>query len=92
MVLESIRRGQPGYADGGLVAPIPFVPARPVQSSDPEVKRLLRELIDLAREAESNDKTRHTGQLRQLATQTEIMERQENIGMPRERKENAVVV
>ncbi|MBK8667838.1 MAG: hypothetical protein IPN21_18615 [Burkholderiales bacterium] len=92
MVLESIRRGQPGYADGGLVAPIPFIPARPVHGGDPEVKRLLRELIDLAREAEGNDKTRHTGQLRQLATQTEIMERQETIGMPPVRKENAVVL
>ena len=90
MVLESIRRGQPGYADGGLVTPVPFIAARP--GSDPEVKRLLRELVDEARAKESNDRVRHSTLLNQASRQTEIMERQENIGMPRERKENAVVV
>jgi predicted acylesterase/phospholipase RssA len=92
MVLESIRRGQPGYADGGLVAPIPFVPARPVQSSDPEVKRLLRQVLDKLAETESNNKVRATVELRQSSRQTEIMERQETIGMPPVRKENAVVL
>ncbi len=92
MVLESIRRGQPGYADGGLVAPIPFIPARPVHGGDPEVKRLLRQVLDKLAETESNNKVRATVELRQSSRQTEIMERQETIGMPPVRKENAVVL
>ncbi|MBK8667806.1 MAG: hypothetical protein IPN21_18450 [Burkholderiales bacterium] len=88
---ESLRRSlKRGYADGGLVTPVPFIAARP--GSDPEVKRLLRELVDEARAKESNDRVRHSTLLNQASRQTEIMERQENIGMPRERKENAVVV
>lgn len=85
----SLKRG---YADGGLVAPVPFVAPILRQGSDPEIKRLLRELVDEARAKESNDRVRHSTLLNQASRQTEIMERQENIGMPRTRKENAVVV
>lgn len=90
---EALRRSlKRGYADGGLVAPVPFVAPILRQGSDPEIKRLLRELVDEARNKESNDRVRHSTLLNQSARQTEIMERQENIGMPRQRKENAVVV
>lgn len=85
----SLKRG---YADGGLVAPVPFVAPILRQGSDPEIKRLLRELVDEARAKESNDRVRHSTLLNHASRQTEIMERQENIGMPRTRKENAVVV
>jgi len=90
---EALRRSlKRGYADGGLVAPVPFVAPILRQGSDPEIKRLLRELVDEARAKESNDRVRHSTLLNQASRQTEIMERQENIGMPRTRKENAVVV
>ena len=90
---EALRRSlKRGYADGGLVAPVPFVAPILRQGSDPEIKRLLRELVDEARNKEINDRVRHSTLLNQASRQTEIMERQENIGMPRTRKENAVVV
>lgn len=90
---ESLRRSlKRGYADGGLVTPVPFIAARPVHGGDPEVKRLLRQVLDKLAETESNNKVRATVELRQSSRQTEIMERQETIGMPPVRKENAVVL
>jgi len=90
---EALRRSlKRGYADGGLVAPVPFVAPILRQGSDPEIKRLLRQVLDKLAETESNNKVRATVELRQSRRQTEIMERQETIGMPPVRKENAVVL
>lgn len=92
-IVDALRQGRPGYADGGAVAiNVPPLRLATAERGDPETQRLLRELIAKVAETESNNKVRHTGTLRQLSIQTEVMERQEQIGLPPTRKTNAVVL
>ena len=90
-IVDALRQGAPGYADGGPVAVrVPQIYVPPVGRSNEETQALLREVLAELRAQRSDDRARHSS----LAEPLQRMDRRgakwDKDGLPAERTNEAI--
>lgn len=90
-IVDALRQGAPGYADGGPVAVrVPQIYVPPVGRSNEETQALLREVLAELRAQRSDDRARHSS----LAEPLQRMDRRgakwDRDGLPAERTNEAI--
>ena len=90
-IVDALRQGAPGYADGGPVAVrVPQIYVPPVGRSNEETQALLREVLAELRAQRSDDRARHNS----LAEPLQRMDRRgakwDRDGLPAERTNEAI--
>jgi len=90
-IVDALRQGAPGYADGGPVAVrVPQIYVPPVGRSNEETQALLREVLAELRAQRSDDRARHNS----LAEPLQRMDRRgakwDKDGLPAERTNEAI--
>ena len=90
-IVDALRQGRPGYADGGAVAiHVPPLRLATAERGDPETQRLLREVLTELRAQRSDDRARHGSIAEPLQRLDRRGAKWDRDGLPKERTNEAL--